>query len=279
MNYLVRLITGLLLAVSTLTISQFQPWVLTTMIMSIQTLAYQELRKACGVTLPSHLMMFSWMVSSYLHLLTGYSQWYALLSAVPLLELSTASHSKNLSDYYPQLIANCFILMVISIGHLHVINLQQNRGWFLLPVICCAVNDAGAYFVGKLMGKTKLCRLSPNKTIEGFIGGLVVTMMTAAALTHPRMVELMYTNDSSMLDTWVTINVNQLTFVVDKVSVYHGLMALLSSTIVPLTILLLSGLKRARNIKDFGSCIPGHGGVVDRVDCIAVGGLIMWVLL
>ena len=56
--------------------------------------------------------------------------------------------------------------------------IHGGRWWTYIGIICVAMNDASAYFVGKLFGKHQLLRISPNKTIEGFIGGTIVSLFT-----------------------------------------------------------------------------------------------------
>ena len=119
--------------------------------------------------------------------------------------------------------------------------------WLLVIV---AGTDIGAYFVGKSIGKTKFCETSPNKTIEGVIGGVV----TAA-----------------LLGTY---------FANSELSIF---MAIAISTIVSFSSifgdLFESYLKREAGVKDSGSILPGHGGILDRTDGYLFGGIIMLVLL
>lgn len=113
------------------------------------------------------------------------------------------------------------------------------------------MTDTGAYFVGILFGKKKINpRISPKKTWEGFFGGLIISTILSfifgfvLALTgHPIL---------ACFDT------------------AHWYNILLVSTIMPIFATLgdftFSSLKRYYNIKDFGYILPGHGGVLDRID-------------
>ena len=119
--------------------------------------------------------------------------------------------------------------------------------WLLVIV---ASTDIGAYFVGKSIGKTQFSETSPNKTIEGVIGGVV----TAA-----------------LLGTY---------FANDELSI---VMAIVISTIVSFTSvfgdLFESYLKREAGVKDSGHILPGHGGILDRTDGYLFGGIVLLVLL
>ncbi len=120
--------------------------------------------------------------------------------------------------------------------------------FWLLVVVAGA--DVGAYFVGKSIGKTKFCETSPNKTLEGVIGG--VTIATAAG----------FFVGVSFVD-------------MDKAIV----ISLLSGIASVFGDLFESYLKRKAGVKDSGDILPGHGGILDRVDGYLFAGIIMLVLL
>ncbi|OBZ89258.1 Phosphatidate cytidylyltransferase 2 [Choanephora cucurbitarum] len=110
--------------------------------------------------------------------------------------------------------------------------------WFLFPSMLVVCNDIAAYVCGRRFGKTKLVSLSPNKTLEGFIGALVVTVLWAFI---------------AELDVCIR---------------FHAvMMALFASLISPFGGFFASAVKRASGLKDFDEFIPGHGGLSDRVDC------------
>ncbi len=117
--------------------------------------------------------------------------------------------------------------------------LGPNYLFFLIFVI--AVGDSGAYFVGSFIGKTKIYPVaSPNKSLEGLIAAIVTAGLTGwlCLLVFPVPVE-----------TWLAVATGAVT----------GLLSQLSDPIESL-------FKRAAGKKDSGSLLPGHGGVLDRVD-------------
>ena len=118
--------------------------------------------------------------------------------------------------------------------------------WVLFPAFLVVVNDTMAYVFGVLLGKHKLLpRLSPKKTVEGFIGAGISTLAVAAPLLKFMIGKDGVTN-----------------------AVRHALvLALYVSLVSPFGGFLASAVKRAHGAKDFGALIPGHGGVVDRFDC------------
>ncbi len=120
--------------------------------------------------------------------------------------------------------------------------------FWLLVIVAGA--DIGAYFVGRSMGKTKFCETSPNKTLEGVAGGLIVATIFGVI------------------------------FAIDNISVFG---AIVISLLVGLSSvfgdLFESYLKREAGVKDSGDILPGHGGILDRTDGYLFGGIVMLVLL
>lgn len=117
---------------------------------------------------------------------------------------------------------------------------------FALAWIC----DGGAYFVGSKFGKHKMSpKISPNKTVEGAVGGVLTNIVVAFILT------IVYAN---------ILNIN-----LHNIDILNlVILTLLCSLIGMLGDLSASIIKRQYNIKDFGNLIPGHGGVVDRFDSV-----------
>ena len=112
----------------------------------------------------------------------------------------------------------------------------------ICSLILIWVNDSFAYLVGKNFGRRKLFpSVSPKKTIEGFIGGLIFAVIASILIAN-------YTTLFSTLN-WVII-------------------ALILSTIGTIGDLIESKFKRQANIKDSGKIMPGHGGLLDRLDSL-----------
>jgi len=123
-------------------------------------------------------------------------------------------------------------------------------GALLWLVAIVAGADIGAYFVGKSIGSTKFCETSPNKTLEGVAGGIIVATILG-----------------------IIFSINEISF--------FG--AMIISAIVAISSvfgdLFESYLKREAGVKDSGDILPGHGGILDRTDGYLFGGIIMLVLL
>ncbi len=135
-------------------------------------------------------------------------------------------------------------ILYIGIFLSYIIGIRQLEygGWlviFLFSIIWA--NDTFAYFIGKSIGNIKLApQISPNKTVEGAVGGLIGGL--AAALVFNL-------------------------FLFKKLDLINAiLLALVLGILCQLGDLFESMLKRSAGVKDSGSIIPGHGGVLDRID-------------
>lgn len=120
-------------------------------------------------------------------------------------------------------------------------DLPHGLFWCLLTFFCIWASDAGAYFVGRAIGKRKLWpSISPNKTVEGAVGGLVIAVIVGIIFSII---------EPDWLGTGRAIAI--------------GIAAAVAGTFGDL---IQSAYKRLRNVKDSGQLLPGHGGVLDRTD-------------
>ncbi len=135
-----------------------------------------------------------------------------------------------------------------------ILALEQGAYWLFTLTVITTFSDSGAYFVGKAMGKHKLCpHISPGKTIEGFVGGIISATIGAVIIAMILLPEIKL----------LTI----------------GLWA------IPLSVLGVAGdlsesiIKRATNTKDSGHILPGHGGLLDRIDSLLFCGPAFYYIL
>jgi len=161
----------------------------------------------------------------------------------------------------PQLMKCFFAVMYAPYLLSYVFRIRElDNGVYLvfLVLICSALNDTCAYFVGVAIGKHKVAPLlSPKKTIEGCIGGVC-----GAAI------------GGGIYGYFLGINV----YHNDRIWWVLAIICALSSIIAQIGDLAASGIKRNYNIKDYGKIIPGHGGVMDRMDSIIVTAPIVYYL-
>ena len=113
--------------------------------------------------------------------------------------------------------------------------------WTALAMVGTWIADSGAYVFGKTLGKHKLApALSPNKTVEGYVGGVIAGTLLTVAIGY-------------FLDLPLAVTV---------------VLGLLVSVVSPAGDLGVSMLKRSVGVKDSGNLLPGHGGALDRIDSL-----------
>lgn len=135
-------------------------------------------------------------------------------------------------------------------------------GGGIIPIIIIAsiwINDTMAYIVGSLIGKTPLSKVSPKKTWEGTIGGVILAVLVVALLLPAIFFKVPLTGFEFI-------------FFISLVS----LIAAITGTIGDL---LESKLKRMADVKDSGSLMPGHGGFLDRFDSLLLATPFVWVFV
>ena len=125
---------------------------------------------------------------------------------------------------------------------------DQSLEGFLLIILICVSTDIGGYIFGNLFKGPKLTKISPNKTKSGMIGSFVLSLIVSSIFV------LQYSNDIYIDENLIE---NDLKFII---------LILLISSMSQAGDLIMSYFKRSSKIKDTGNIIPGHGGLLDRID-------------
>lgn len=160
-----------------------------------------------------------------------------------------------------EMLALCFmaglVIPYMLSSLVRILNMTTGRYVILIPFVAAFLDDAGAYFVGIKFGKHKLAPvLSPNKTIEGALGGVTTAMV--GMLIYTLILDLLGLKVSYLL------------------ALLYGLCGSLAGIFGDLC---FSVIKRQTGIKDYGNLIPGHGGVLDRFDSLVTVAPLMEALL
>lgn len=167
------------------------------------------------------------------------------------------SRYSNLAAPFDFISRGGFGYLYISLGCAHLVllmDLAQGRSWLLLLTAITAAADTAAFYTGKMLGKHKLCpAISPGKTVEGFLGGLIGSLI--AAFT----VRSFFLADFSLL--WLAF-----------IAIIMNCMGVAGD-------LSESVLKRAFGVKDSGTILPGHGGVLDRIDSLLLTAPLLYYML
>lgn len=151
----------------------------------------------------------------------------------------------NIVDIAVTFFGICYIpLFLMFVPLLHGMENGKILIWFIL--IISWGTDTVAYCVGKLMGKHKFSKISPNKTIEGCVGGII----GAVILT------LIYTYICNVI--W-GMNISYIVI---------AFVSIILSVVSQIGDFAASSIKRYVGIKDFSNLIPGHGGMLDRIDSV-----------
>ncbi len=161
--------------------------------------------------------------------------------------------------------ASIFCLLYIGFTLIALPTLHEEaNGASLLAFLFCVVwaGDIAALYVGRAWGRHKLApRISPNKTWEGALGSVAGSLLAAGGLLG--LAELLEQWDSSKLsypgDFW-----------------YWLVLAVVVNVAAQVGDLAESALKRSAGVKDSGNLLPGHGGVLDRIDALLLAAPVLW---
>ncbi|AEH45938.1 phosphatidate cytidylyltransferase [Thermodesulfatator indicus DSM 15286] len=148
-----------------------------------------------------------------------------------------------------------YAYVFLGFSHLYlVLTLPEGRFWFLVLIATIFGTDTGAYYTGRTLGKHKLSPvISPKKTWEGAIGGTLLGVILATGLNF-------------------VFGLASLAFILP--------LAFLASIVGQMGDLMESIIKRGFGVKDSGSLLPGHGGILDRVDALIFAApLFYWLII
>lgn len=238
-----RVVTGLSLLAAVLVIGFIDSFLLTWLVLGIvYLLAFKEANELFGVDNNSLFFYGAliWLVALF------YPYGDDLFVIAGVIFFGAVAYTQNIpwKNFLP--------FLYPTAGMLFFWTLYQEYGMIALLwlIVTVAMTDVGAYYVGKSIGKTPFCTTSPNKTMEGVVGGVLIATLVSFFIG--------------------------VTFVgISKAIIISFLVALTSI----FGDLFESYLKRQAGVKDSGKILPGHGGVLDRIDGYLFGAIVMLVLL
>ena len=199
---------------------------------------------SCAVAVALPLMSF-WLSRSALEHCAVAA---LIVTLVYTFAVMTFSRGKlTLTDASVALMSTSYIIVAFTAIGLLRYATEQGAYVYLICFIGAWVTDTFAYFTGRLLGKHKLIPdVSPKKTVEGSIGGIVVCI------------------GSMVLYGFIVSRISQGTVTANYVML--GVSGLFVSIVSQVGDLLMSAIKRTYGVKDYGKLFPGHGGVLDRFD-------------
>ena len=234
------------------------------LVAAMSILAVYELMIGAGLV--RHLRIF--IYSCLMAMMISLWSWLGLPRALGMLcvivylcalfgELLAAHAKLHISTICTAIFAGVVIPYLLG-ALIRLRGMDNGKFYILVAFLLTMIPDSGAYFAGRFFGKRKLCPvISPHKTVEGAIGGVICTVifMVIYAL---------------ILKFAFSFSVNYF---------YTILYAIIGAGGSILGDLTFSVIKRQVGIKDYGTLLPGHGGILDRFDSTIVVGPLVEVLL
>lgn len=187
------------------------------------------------------------------------TRFFPMLAATFLLIMFVIMLFDHENVKFEEIALMSFVSFLIPLSLSTIVFLQKNFEFGIFYVVLALlipwISDAGAYFVGSAIGRHKMApKISPKKSWEGFFGGLITAIATAfiAGFGYP-----WFYGITSGAEAGFTVNV-----------LYIVLVSIIGSVLGVVGDFSASLLKRQCMVKDFGSIIPGHGGILDRFDSV-----------
>jgi len=258
-NLAVRLITAALVSPLLLAIIYLAPqWGFLILIFAATTIAASEL---VAMTMPGRRLQQAWGIAASVAVLAVvYFQPSPLAIVTGLLGLLVLGFLFGLAAPDPLEAAGPRMAWLVAgpiytgatLATVALLRLRDNGGsWVVLVLMLAWLGDTGGYFAGRAFGRHKLYpKVSPKKTVEGSVGGLLGSM-TGALVAH----------------FWL----------LPELPLVQGLLlALVAGALGQAGDLMASLVKRSTGVKDSGWIIPGHGGILDRIDALMLTGTTTW---
>tara|TARA_B100000579_G_scaffold282963_1_gene234338 strand:- start:774 stop:1427 length:654 start_codon:yes stop_codon:yes gene_type:complete len=214
---------------------------------------YLELKKRVITSLILILILLLMFINNIIYGFVSFAM-FALIFVEFSRMISIIFSKKKILQLIINIIFILYLSLFLSIFFLGINFFQLKIVLFLILLICVA-SDIGGIIIGKLFKGPKLTKISPNKTISGSLGSFTFSILISIFLLN------------LTLNTEIIFNVT---------------LGITVSLAVQLGDLFFSYLKRKSSLKNTGNILPGHGGVLDRVDGILLGipcGLIFTLIL
>ena len=149
----------------------------------------------------------------------------------------------NWKYFFLQFVGLIYLIIFLSTSIALRGNSSESIAFFIIILCICIFSDIGGYVFGKVIGGKKLTKISPNKTISGSLGSFIFSILPVLLFNFQNYIGVPF--------EVLSINIT---------------LCLIVSLICQLGDLLISYFKRLNKVKDTGTILPGHGGLLDRID-------------
>ena len=267
-----RILTAILLIAAVFALIFLgQPWMLTlAAALFAELAAYEYLRLANtgGARIPVWWMLFGTALV-FLFTLPNFHNDAELpaLSALALALLAWTGFRGALDRVLPDAALGLFGLVYVAypLTLLPMIwTRDDGKPLLVFLMVCVWAGDTAAYYVGRHFGRHKLSRLSPNKTWEGSVASVAGSVLAGLAVV--------FAGDALSARGNTVLHILQPLWQSIALAVIINLAAQLGD-------LLESAIKRGAGVKDSGTMLPGHGGILDRIDSLLACAPVVWLLL
>ena len=265
-----RILTALVLIAAVLALVFYGPsWgiaIAAAIFAGLAAMEYRDLAHQTGVHIPLWWMLSATAIVFFFTLrLVDFE--LPVLSLLTFVLLGWSGFRAPLNRVLPDTALGLFALIYIvyPLTLLPLIrNHEDGTGLLIFLFLCVWSGDTAALYIGKNFGKHKLSKLSPNKTWEGSIASIVASVGFGMAI---------YSLGIHLSDRgWTRLHIEMPAWEMI-------LLAALLNIAAQLGDLLESAIKRGAGVKDSGTLLPGHGGVLDRIDALLLAAPVLWYVL
>jgi phosphatidate cytidylyltransferase len=268
-----RILTAILLILIVVALILFgQLWMLTLAACLIAELAayeYFSLANSGGARIPAWWMVASTALLFYVTYYRPIEAQLPTLSLLALILLAWTGFRGPLDRVLPDVALGLFglVYVVYPLSLLPLIwNREQGDGkpLILFLMVCVWAGDIAALYIGRHFGRHKLSRLSPNKTWEGSLASIAGSVIAGVGVVFAG--EALSARGNTVLHilqpVWQSV-----------------VLAVIINLAAQLGDLLESAIKRGAGVKDSGTMLPGHGGILDRIDALLLAIPVLWCIL
>ncbi|HEY1804125.1 MAG TPA: phosphatidate cytidylyltransferase [Terracidiphilus sp.] len=255
-------------------------WLFTLAVAAVAALAgweYMDLSRRCGANPPRVATMVA-----LLALFAVNFEWPdltpALFGILGLGLLVYCTFFKPVAETIADASASIFCLLYTGLTLIALPSLrEQTSGPSLLVFLLCVVwsGDTAAYYAGRAWGRHKMApSLSPGKTWEGAIASVAGSAVVAAVLVS--VAAIMQAPSNSAILAWLERTFPSAVLSYPDEMLYWLGLAVIVNVAGQVGDLAESALKRSAGVKDSGNLLPGHGGMLDRIDALLLAGPVLW---